>query len=144
MKNCEIRLLVILLCCVCIFGCERAQKVVKPPVAVDLIPDPNLAAAVREELGLTTDDILTAEVLQNLRILIAQDRQIVDLTGLEYAVNLTKLPLVENQISDIAPLAANSGLGTGDFLSLQGNPLDEAAVRIHIPALQKRGVRVIQ
>ena len=38
MRNCGTRLLVILLCCVCIFGCERGQQVVKPPVAVDLIP----------------------------------------------------------------------------------------------------------
>ncbi|MDE0481485.1 MAG: hypothetical protein OXI67_02785, partial [Candidatus Poribacteria bacterium] len=97
MRNCETRLLVILLCCVCICGCERGQHVVKPPIAVDLIPDPNLAAAVREELGLTTDAPLTVEVLQNLRTLTAQDHEIVDLTGLEYAVNLTKLPLVGNQ-----------------------------------------------
>ena len=58
MRNCEIRLFAILLCCVCIFGCERAQQVVKPPVPGDLIPDPNLAAAVREELGLTMDDLM--------------------------------------------------------------------------------------
>ena len=210
MRSCETRLLVILFCCACIFGCDRVPPVVKPPIAVDLIPDPNLAAAVREALGLTTDVPLTTEALQNLRILEAQDHQIVALTGLEYAPNLTKLPLTnnqisdvspltnltnlrelwlggnqisdvsplanltnltelylsnnqlsdisplanltnlrnlylsENQISDIVPLAANRGLGTGDILSLKGNPLDEAAIRTHIPTLQERGVRVLQ
>ena len=210
MRNCETRLLVILFCCVCICGCERGQHVVKPPIAVDLIPDPNLAAAVREALGLTTDAPLTAEVLQNLGTLRAYNLQIVDLTGLEYAVNLTKLHLTENQISDvsplenltnltelylggnqlsdisplenltnltelglavnqlsdisplenltnlinlwlyynqisdIAPLAANRGLGDSDTLWLKGNPLDEAAIRTHIPTLQERGVRVVQ
>ena len=59
------------------------QSVVEPPAVVDLIPDPNLAAAVRETLGLTATTPLTAEVLQNLRTLVALARQILDLTGRE-------------------------------------------------------------
>ena len=89
-------------------------EVVDPPVVVDpgdapdgnLIRDPNLAAAVREELGLTADTPLTAAVLLNLQKLDARERGIADLTGLEYATNLTSLNLNDNQkISDISPLA---------------------------------------
>ncbi len=75
------------------------------------MPDPNLAAAVRETLGLTATTPLTAEVLQNLRTLAAPDRQIIDLTGIEHAVDLVVLDLsslsedVPNQISDVSPLA---------------------------------------
>ena len=79
MKRCQTLLFVILFCCVCIFGCDEGQQmvesVVKPPVAVDLISDPNLAAAVRETLGLTAATPLTTEVLQNLRTFVAPDRQ---------------------------------------------------------------------
>ena len=115
MKRCQTLLFVILFSCVCIFGCDEGQQIVEsivePPAAVDLIPDPNLAAAVRETLGLTATTPLTAEVLQNLRTLVAPDRQIVDLTGIEHAVDLVALDLsslsedVPNQISDVSPLA---------------------------------------
>ena len=74
----------------------------------DLIPDANLAAAVRETLGLPADALLTAEVLRTLEELEAPGREIVDLTGLEHAMNLRSLNLGwagdNNQISDVSPL----------------------------------------
>ena len=134
MRNCGTRLLVILFFCVCIFGCERVRQVVKPPVAVDLIPDPNLAAKV--------SDISSLANLTSLTELWLGENGVSDISPLANLTNLRNLYLSENQISDIGSLAANRGLGDSDILSLQGNPLDETAIRTHIPTLQKRGVRV--
>ena len=105
------------------------ESVVEPSAAVDLIPDANLAIAVRETLRLTAITPLTIEVLQDLRTLVAPDRQIVDITGIAHA----------NLISDISPLTHFMSLTT---LRMERNPLDEVAMRTHIPALQERGVEV--
>lgn len=62
-----------------------------------------------------------------------------DLTGL---INLATLDVGFNAISDLAPLVANSGLGSGDEIWVWGNPLSEASRNEHIPALRARGVTV--
>ena len=68
--------------------------------------------------------------------------QVSDISPLASLTNLTWLWLSNNQLSDIAPLAANIGLDDGDTVRLKGNPLDEAAIRTDIPALEERGVTV--
>jgi hypothetical protein len=52
------------------------------------------------------------------------------------------LGLRGNTISDIKPLVENKGLSEDDNVDLEGNPLNDAAHDIHIPALEKRGVGV--
>ncbi|MYK19847.1 leucine-rich repeat domain-containing protein [Candidatus Poribacteria bacterium] len=113
MKTCKGPLLAILLLCVHVIGCEKAQQIVgtavEPPAEVVLMPDANLAAAVRETFGLTVDAPITTEALQNLKILRLTDkdrRPIKDFTGLEYAVNLTELVMLGiHPLSDVSPLA---------------------------------------
>ncbi len=61
--------------------------------------DPNLAAAVREQLGGGISD------LSRLTALNAKSRGIVSLEGLECATNLTHLILKDNNISDLEPIA---------------------------------------
>ncbi len=78
-----------------------------PPEVVS-IPDANLAAVVREALDLTPGDAISQLDMLKLRRLEATGRQITDLTGLEYAVNLKELLLGDNQISDITPLAKST------------------------------------
>ena len=78
-----------------------------PPEVVS-IPDANLAAVVREALDLTPGDAISQLDMLKLVWLEANGRQITDLTGLEYAVNLTGLFLGDNQISDITPLAEST------------------------------------
>jgi hypothetical protein len=59
--------------------------------------------------------------------------------------NLESLLLNNNQISDISPLVANSGLGTGDTINLQNNNLDltpGSDDMNNIATLQSRGVTV--
>lgn len=72
----------------------------------------------------------------------ASNANISNLTGLEHATNLTELSLDGNTISDISPLVSNTGLGSGDKVNVQGNPLSVISVNTHIPTLQGRGVEV--
>ncbi|MCY4641259.1 MAG: leucine-rich repeat domain-containing protein, partial [Gammaproteobacteria bacterium] len=60
--------------------------------------------------------------------------------------NLTSLEVLElesNSISDVAPLVANTGLGSGDEVRVENNPLSATSINTHIPALQSRGVSVL-
>jgi hypothetical protein len=43
-------------------------------------------------------------------------------------------------LSDISPLAENSGLGQGDTVDLAENPLDTQSIDVYIPQLEQRGV----
>lgn len=113
------------------------------------LPDPMLKEAVTESLkeaGVTVDgDKITAgdmAKLEELRVgspafqqyciennipdglfyTVAIDSEIQDLTGLEYAVNLTDIRLPSNKISDLSPLAGMEKLNT---LWLGGNNIQD-------------------
>ena len=64
----------------------------------------DLAAAVREALDLAPDAPITQEAMAELTYLDASSRDITNLTGLEYATNLTELWLRRNDIIDLTPL----------------------------------------
>ena len=86
------------------------------------IPDPNLRAAIEEALGKAPEDPITAEEMATLEQLYAEYKNISDLTGLEFAKNLTTLYLHDNALSDISPLAALTnlrkvGISDNPFLS---------------------------
>ena len=87
-------------------------------------------------------DVSALSSLTNLRVLWLQDSQLSDISALTNLRNLTELYLDNNKVSDIAPLVANIGLNSGDTVNLSGNPLNEASIKTHIPALQARGVAV--
>jgi Leucine-rich repeat (LRR) protein len=67
-------------------------------------PDANLEAAIREVLSKPVGNIYASE-LAGLTSLDAEDREIVDLSGIEYCTNLVRLHLSSNQISDLTPLS---------------------------------------
>ena len=69
------------------------------------IPDANLRAAIEEALGKTSDARITAEEMATLTHFEIFNKKIVDLTGLEAAINLENLDLRHNLIVDISPLA---------------------------------------
>ena len=105
--------------------------VITPPVtipgAVVRIPDPNLRAAIAEALGKSPNAPITVEEMKRLRNLDAHNRDIHDLTGIQFATNLQELRLRENQITDISPLA---GLVEVHRLDLSRNPVsDMSALR---------------
>ena len=67
---------------------------------------------------------------------------ITDISAVSGLINLTKLYLWGNNISDISPLVANTGLGSGDEILVQRNPLSYLSIHTHIRTLQRRGVTV--
>ena len=87
-------------------------------------------------------DISPLAGLNNLTELFLANNSISDISALSGLINLIWLSLLGNSISDISPLVANTGLGQGDAIIVNGNPLNNASINTHIPALQRRGVRV--
>ena len=69
------------------------------------VPDANLREAINEALGKAPNAQITADEMATLRELRAVSMEIKNLTGLETAVNLERLNLDNNLISDISPLA---------------------------------------
>ena len=67
---------------------------------------------------------------------------ITDISMVAGLTNLTWLDLSQNNISDLSPLVANTGLGSGDTVNVQYNPLSYLSIHTHIPILQSRGVTV--
>lgn len=67
-------------------------------------PDAALEAAIRSAIRKPKGDICKSD-LEQLTKLAAPEKNISDLTGLEYAAGLTELGLGDNHISDILPLA---------------------------------------
>ena len=86
------------------------------------IPDPNLRAAIEEELGKVSGDTITVSDMERLTQFEAGESNISDLTGLEHAINLTSLYLSGNSISDITSL---SGLINLTVLYLGGNSISD-------------------
>ena len=94
------------------------------PGTVVHIPDPNLRAAIAEELGKSSNTPITVEEMEGLRNLDAENRGIRDLTGLQFATNLNRLNLrYNNQVSDLSPIAGLIGLR--DLWLHDNNPLSD-------------------
>ena len=92
------------------------------------IPDANLRAAIEAALGKASGAPITKAEMETLTNLKALRAGISDLTGLEFATNLTELYLWANNISDVSAL---SGLTNLIGLNLSLNDLTDAA----LPAL---------
>ena len=66
-----------------------------------------------------------------------------NISALSGLTNLTVLDLTGTFVEDLSPLASNTGLGTGDRVSLaNNNRLSYPSIYTHIPALKTRGVTV--
>ena len=68
------------------------------------IPDPNLRTILELALGKEAADDITQAEMASLKSLDALKSNINDLTGLEFAINLTEIELRGNRISDVSPL----------------------------------------
>ena len=94
-----------------IYALDYPERVAQPPVItqpdvipgrlVD-IPDPNLRALLEEALGTKA---IRPSAMETLTALNAKERNISDLTGLKFAVNLEELNISGNPISDFSPLS---------------------------------------
>ena len=97
-----------------VFALDFPELVDKPPVVpepdrlpgtVVHIPDPNLRTAIAEALGKNPNALITVKEMEKLEELEARDKDIQDLTGMQFAKNLGFLALDRNQISDLSPIA---------------------------------------
>ena len=85
-------------------------------------------------------DISTLADLIRLGELHLQGNRIRDISPLGGLRRLHYLDLSNNDIRDIEPLAANSRLSNAAVVMIQGNPLTETSVTVHVPVLVQRGV----
>ena len=97
-------------------------------------------------LGLGSNGITNISALRSLRsleYLNLQNNEVVNIGPLADLRALSRLNLSSNQVADITPLVANRLFGARDEVDLRANPLDEEAISVHIPTLQRRGANVI-
>ena len=80
--------------------------------------------------------------LTNLTALRLWRNNISDISPVTGLIHLTELNFHSNNISDISPIVANTGLGNGDEIYVQGNPLSYQSIYTYISILQSRGVTV--
>ena len=85
------------------------------------ISDSNLNQALREVLEILDGNITQQDMAQLTKLGVTH-RDIADITGIEYAVNLVELSLSDNPIQDITPLA---GLVNLELLHLPGTGISD-------------------
>ena len=98
------------------------------------IPDPALDQLIRQKLRIRSDRRITQDDMLNLRggLKAGGNIGITDITGLEYATNLSRLSLYHNPISDISPMSGMTGL-TG--FNLWGCQIEDLTPLRHLPHL---------
>ena len=102
-----------------------------PSSAVE-VPDAGLRERIGQTLGLASGAAVTQGDLARLRELQASASGIVDLAGLEFAINVEKLRLSVNEIADLSPLA---GLATLTYLTLRDNNIADLSPLAGLTAL---------
>ena len=89
-----------------------------------VIPDPALADSIRRKLNIRPDDPITRNDMRKLTELWLVNRGVRNLTGFEHAINLTKLDLSDNAISEVS-LADMPNL---ESLKLYSNALSKVSL----------------
>ena len=89
------------------------------------------------------DDISPLAGLANLEYLTLGQNRVDEVSALSAMIGLRHLDLHDNALTDIAPLVNRTVFADGAYLNLDGNPLNEASVDVHIPQLRSWGVRVL-
>ena len=99
------------------------------------IPDPALDGLIRQKLRILSDRPITQDDMLNLRGDFSADGNIgiTDITGLEYATNLTALSFYHNPISDISPM---SGMTSLRGFNLWGCQIEDLSPLRHLPNLE--------
>ena len=70
--------------------------------------------------------------------------QISDISSLSNLLELESIKLSYNSIQDIKYLVDNSGIGNGDEIWIDNNPLSDTSRDTYIPQLEASGVTVHQ
>ncbi len=87
-----------------------------------IFPDLNLENLIRGQIQIISGEGIYPSDLQKLTFLFGPNKNISNISGLEYCTNLRSLDLPFNQITDISPLA---GLENLSGISLQGNNISD-------------------
>lgn len=82
--------------------------------------------------------------LTALEAVVLMQNRIVNVGPLAVLPMLREVNLANNLVADVFALVDNPGLGAGDVVRLDGNPLSATALAVQIPALEGRGVQVIR
>ena len=93
-------------------------------VPIVYIPDVNLRAAIEAALGKTPGTVITSADMAGLTHIIADEKGISDLTGLEHATNLERIEFRRNAISDLSSL---TGLIRLNNIKLRGNKITDVS-----------------
>jgi len=147
-----------------IISCSLNPAEEDPEPIIVNFPDPNFETLIREVLDIPTRDI-TNQDMWTIKEITGINRNISDITGIEFCsglhslylrensvssleplrelVLLNYLNLQQNQIADIKPLVDNPGIGIGinDVIIIYGNPLSDVSILTYKPQLQSRGVK---
>ena len=114
----------------CVYGDECVAPVIPTPTPTPgtvfghPVPDENLRAAIAERLGKAPASLTTEDISTRLTTLVADERGIRDLRGLEHATRLERIELRHNEISDLTPLA---GLTRLNNIKLRGNRITDVS-----------------
>ena len=109
----------------CVYGDDCVAPPPPPPPIFGHpvpVPDENLRTAIAERLGKTPASLTTEDISTRLTTLVADERGIRDLRGLEHARRLERIELRHNEISDLTPLA---GLTRLNNIKLRGNRITD-------------------
>ena len=121
-------------------GVKVVPSYLAPPDTV-LIPDAALRTSLEVVLHKLRRQPITRAEMESLPAMSgAFGVMIKSLIGLETATNVRELYLSNNAISDLTPII---NLPKLQFLEIEWNPLSDASIDEHIPALQQRGVEVV-
>ncbi len=97
------------------------------------IPDDNLRTVLEEALGKASGGAITDTEMATLTNLGVSNENVVDLTGMEFAVGLKKLTFFYTKIQDLAPLA---GLFKLTQLELYSNPVKDVTPLANLTGLR--------
>ena len=107
------------------------------------IPDPNLQAAIRGELQLLPGSRITKEDMLRLESLGAARHDIMHLTGLEHATNLTSLSLWGNPLAELTPIANLQSLTYLDIAACSISHITSLSNLVNLTGLNVRFNRIV-
>lgn len=100
--------------------------------------------AVKDALSLNEDQPVTKENILKLTKLVTTKAEITDLSGLEYATNLTTVTFTNENITSLKPLAGLDKLNSAGFTGNSNLPMSEVLSLKKLTALELSNIKYSQ
>ena len=100
------------------------------------VPDPNLRQLLMDEYNFDGNEMISEYDMFNIEDLETDFTEISDLTGLEYAINLTELHMNNTHITDFSPLANLNKLRSISIANYQVEGEEDFSAFANLPALE--------